>query len=132
MAVFGPRCRFTCHSLQETGTAARTGSDGSHRFYVKAARSCSYRVLWRGVRASATRTVWVYQAGGHRARFWTHDRPQRVPGSEIQAVRIEYFRDTDTLCIELAQRPGADALEVADGIVVDVDECREHIERKYE
>lgn len=36
-------------------------------------------------------------------------------------MRIEYFADTDSLYIEFAGRPGADALEVADGIVIDVD-----------
>jgi uncharacterized protein YuzE len=36
-------------------------------------------------------------------------------------VKIEYFPDTDTLYIELAGRDGVDALEVGDGIVVDVD-----------
>jgi len=37
-------------------------------------------------------------------------------------VRIEYFPDTDTLYIELTERPGADAREIGDGIVIDVDD----------
>jgi len=36
-------------------------------------------------------------------------------------VRIEYFPETDTLSIALAERAGVDAFEVADGIVIDVD-----------
>jgi hypothetical protein len=38
----------------------RTGSGGNYRFWVKAAGSRVYRVAWRGVRNSATRTVKVY------------------------------------------------------------------------
>jgi len=36
-------------------------------------------------------------------------------------VRIEYFADTDSFCIELAQRAGVDAFEIGDGLVMDVD-----------
>ncbi len=36
-------------------------------------------------------------------------------------MRIEYFPETDSLYIELAAREGADAIEVGDGIVIDVD-----------
>lgn len=36
-------------------------------------------------------------------------------------MRIEYFPDTDSLYIDLAAREGVDAIEVGDGIVVDVD-----------
>jgi uncharacterized protein YuzE len=37
-------------------------------------------------------------------------------------VRIEYFPDTDSLYIDLAAREGVDAIEVGDGIVIDVDD----------
>jgi uncharacterized protein YuzE len=37
-------------------------------------------------------------------------------------VRIEYFPDTDTLYISLSDGPGADAEEVAPGVVVDFDD----------
>lgn len=37
-------------------------------------------------------------------------------------MRIEYFPDTDSLYIDLAERPGADTREIAEGIVLDVDE----------
>jgi uncharacterized protein YuzE len=36
-------------------------------------------------------------------------------------VRIEYFPDTDSLYIDLAERAGVDAQEVGDGIVIDLD-----------
>jgi uncharacterized protein YuzE len=36
-------------------------------------------------------------------------------------VKIEYFPETDSLYIELAAREGADAIEVGEGIVIDVD-----------
>ena len=36
-------------------------------------------------------------------------------------MRIEYFPETDSLYIELTARPGADAREIDDGIVIDVD-----------
>ena len=37
-------------------------------------------------------------------------------------MRIEYFPDTDSLYIDLAERPGVDTREVGDGIVIDIDE----------
>ena len=36
-------------------------------------------------------------------------------------MRIEYFADTDSLYIELAQRAGVDAFEIGDGVVIDID-----------
>ncbi|MEO8616863.1 MAG: DUF2283 domain-containing protein [Luteolibacter sp.] len=36
-------------------------------------------------------------------------------------MKIEYFPDTDSLYIELADRPGADTREIEDGIVLDID-----------
>jgi uncharacterized protein YuzE len=36
-------------------------------------------------------------------------------------MRIEYFPDTDSLYIDLAERPGVDTREVGDGIVIDLD-----------
>ena len=36
-------------------------------------------------------------------------------------MRIEYFPDTDSLYIELAQRPGVDTREIDAGIVIDLD-----------
>jgi uncharacterized protein YuzE len=37
-------------------------------------------------------------------------------------MKIEYFPETDSLYIELADRPGADTREIENGIVLDVDE----------
>lgn len=36
-------------------------------------------------------------------------------------MKIQYFADTDTLYLDLAERPAADSWEIGDGIVVDVD-----------
>ena len=36
-------------------------------------------------------------------------------------MRIEYFPDTDSLYIDLAERAGVDAREVGDGVVIDLD-----------
>ncbi|HYO24301.1 MAG TPA: DUF2283 domain-containing protein [Lacipirellulaceae bacterium] len=38
-------------------------------------------------------------------------------------MRLEYFRDTDTLYIQLRNAPGADAQEVAEDIVLDFDDA---------
>ena len=36
-------------------------------------------------------------------------------------MRIEYFPETDSLYIDLAERPSADSREIGEGIVLDVD-----------
>ncbi len=36
-------------------------------------------------------------------------------------MRIEYFPQTDSLYIDLAERAGVDTMEIGDGIVIDVD-----------
>jgi uncharacterized protein YuzE len=36
-------------------------------------------------------------------------------------MKIEYFPDTDSLYIDLAERAGTDTREIAEGIVVDLD-----------
>ena len=37
------------------------------------------------------------------------------------AMRLHYYPETDSLYIDLNSRPGTDVIEVADGLVVDVD-----------
>jgi len=37
-------------------------------------------------------------------------------------VKLSYFPETDSLYIDLADRPSADSEEIADGIVLDYDE----------
>lgn len=37
-------------------------------------------------------------------------------------MRLSYHQDTDSLYIHLTEKPGADVVEVSDGVVVDVDE----------
>ena len=58
-----------------------------------------------------------------RARFWAEvgaDHPQCLPGSEIQAMRIECFPETDSLYIDLA----------ADGhpVGIDIDQASKHLD----
>jgi uncharacterized protein YuzE len=36
-------------------------------------------------------------------------------------MRFHYYSETDSLCIDLAERAGADAREVAPGVVLDFD-----------
>jgi len=37
-------------------------------------------------------------------------------------MKIEYFPETDSLYIELADRPGSDTREIEEGIILDLDE----------
>ena len=37
-------------------------------------------------------------------------------------MKIEYFPDTDSLYIDLADRPGTDTREIEEGIILDIDE----------
>jgi uncharacterized protein YuzE len=37
-------------------------------------------------------------------------------------MKLHYYAETDSLYIDLSSRPGSDAVEVADGLVVDFDE----------
>ena len=36
-------------------------------------------------------------------------------------MKIEYFPETDSLYIDLAERPGCDTVEIGDGMVLDID-----------
>ena len=36
-------------------------------------------------------------------------------------MKLHYYPETDSLYIELNERPGADSQEIADGVVLDVD-----------
>jgi uncharacterized protein YuzE len=49
------------------------------------------------------------------------DDPQCVPGPAVQAMKLNYYPDTDSLYIDLAQRPSAESREVSDGVVLDYD-----------
>ncbi len=37
-------------------------------------------------------------------------------------MKIEYFPETDSLYIDLADRPGSDTREIEEGIILDIDE----------
>jgi len=47
---------------------------------------------------------------------------QLIPRQEVQTIKIEYFPDSDSLYVELADRPGADTREIEEGIILDIDE----------
>lgn len=36
-------------------------------------------------------------------------------------MKLNYFSDTDSLYIDLAERPGVDSREISDGVVLDYD-----------
>ena len=42
-------------------------------------------------------------------------------------MRIEYYPETDSLYIELSDRAGADTREIAEGIVLDIDQASKHL-----
>ena len=42
-------------------------------------------------------------------------------------MKIEYFPETDSLYIELADRPGTDTREIEDGIVLEIDQASKHL-----
>ena len=37
-------------------------------------------------------------------------------------MRLSYHQETDSLYIHLTEKPGADVVEISDGVVIDVDE----------
>ncbi|MGH3145569.1 MAG: DUF2283 domain-containing protein [Rubrobacter sp.] len=37
-------------------------------------------------------------------------------------MKISYYPDTDSLYVELSEKPGADVVQISDDVVVDVDE----------
>jgi len=37
-------------------------------------------------------------------------------------VKLHYYAETDSLYIELSDRPGADVREISDGVIVDIDD----------
>jgi uncharacterized protein YuzE len=36
-------------------------------------------------------------------------------------MKLNYYRDTDSLCIDLSAKPSADSREISEGIVLDYD-----------
>ncbi|CAN5575368.1 hypothetical protein BH18VER1_BH18VER1_22760 [soil metagenome] len=41
--------------------------------------------------------------------------------SQIPAMKLSYFPDTDSLYIDLSQRPGVESQEVSEGVALDYD-----------
>ena len=42
-------------------------------------------------------------------------------GSQVPTVKLNYFPDTDSLYIDLAQRPSVESRDVSEGVVLDYD-----------
>ena len=47
--------------------------------------------------------------------------PQRIPGSAVQTVKLNYYSETDSLYIDLSHRPSVESQEVSEGVVLDYD-----------
>jgi len=48
-------------------------------------------------------------------------RIRPLPRPRIQAVKLNYHADTDSLYIELCDRPSVDSREISEGVVLDYD-----------
>ena len=46
---------------------------------------------------------------------------QRVSGQRIQAMKLNYYADTDSLYIDLSEQPSVESREISKGIVLDYD-----------
>ncbi len=46
---------------------------------------------------------------------------QRIFGSQVSAMKLNYFPDTDSLYIDLSQKPSVESQEVSEGVVLDYD-----------
>ena len=44
------------------------------------------------------------------------------PGYRIQAMKLKYYPDTDSLYIDLSAKPSVDSQEISEGVVLDYDE----------
>jgi uncharacterized protein YuzE len=42
-------------------------------------------------------------------------------------MKIEYFPESDSLYIDLADRPSTDSREIEEGIVLDIDQASKHL-----
>ena len=46
---------------------------------------------------------------------------QRIPGSEISPMKLDYYPDTDSLYIDFSSRPSVESEEVSPEVVLDFD-----------
>jgi uncharacterized protein YuzE len=47
--------------------------------------------------------------------------PQRLPRPRFPALKLNYHADTDSLYIELCDRPSVESREISEGVVLDYD-----------
>jgi uncharacterized protein YuzE len=72
----------------------------------------------------------VEAQGNERYRFWGRvdelggrflHHTQRIFGSEVPAMKLNYYPETDSLYIDFSSRPSAESQEVSEGVVLDYD-----------
>lgn len=49
------------------------------------------------------------------------DDPQCVSRQAVQTMKLNYYADTDSLYIDLSERPSAESREISEGVVLDYD-----------
>jgi uncharacterized protein YuzE len=49
------------------------------------------------------------------------DDSQRVSRPAVQAMKLNYYADTDSLYIDLSEQPSAESREISEGVVLDYD-----------
>jgi uncharacterized protein YuzE len=54
----------------------------------------------------------------NRYRYWA---AIRIPGPRIQTMKLNYYPETDSLYIDLSERPSAESREISEGVVLDYD-----------
>jgi uncharacterized protein YuzE len=77
---------------------------------------------------------------GNRHRFWaavpehgeqipargdldgSSNHPQRMFGQAVQAMKVNYYPETDSLYIDLSEQPSVEGREISEGVVLDYDE----------
>src|SRR5271169_1435389 len=48
-------------------------------------------------------------------------RPQRIPRSAVQTMKLNYYPETDSLYIDLSERTSVESREISEGVVLDYD-----------
>jgi uncharacterized protein YuzE len=51
---------------------------------------------------------------------WGYD-PQRIPRSAVQAMKLNYYPETDSLYIDLSEQASVESREISEGVVLDYD-----------
>ncbi|UZK66840.1 DUF2283 domain-containing protein [Sphingomonas sp. M1-B02] len=99
--------REWCRSVIEEPVHYEVQDDGRIRFW--------------GAVIFAGRNRAAHAKGGHARR--RRDSPQRLPRPQLQAtdMKLHYYAETDSLCIELKAGPSVETREIASGVNADLD-----------